>query len=100
MTKQRKNPKTGSATTAASLHRPKASAKTFGILTKKRIKKSGANLAGGKQDAWRYLIIGGLMLCIFMAIFARAFYLQIVNPQFFIDKGDELIKGKRIEPAY
>ena len=100
MTKQRKNPKTGSATVTAPLRRPKTSAKTFGILTKKRIKKSGANLAGGKQDAWRYLIIWGLMLCIFVAIFARAFYLQIINPQFFIDKGDELITGKLTEPAY
>lgn len=64
---------------------------------KPKSKKSpkGASMAGGKQDGWRFLIMGGVMLCGFAALLLRAFWVQVVDAQFYIDKGNSFITSKQ-----
>ena len=97
--KSPKKPKTSSAKVTAPLRNNKNS-KNFGLFGKKRSKQAGANLTGGKQDAWRYVAVWAVMGLFFAAIVARAAYLQIFNAQFYIEKGDDLITKEQIEPAY
>ena len=97
--KSPKKPKTSSAKVTAPLRNNKNS-KNFGLFGKKRSKQAGANLTGGKQDAWRYVAVWAVMSLFFAAIVARAAYLQIFNAQFYIEKGDDLITKEQIEPAY
>lgn len=63
-------------------------------LPKKR-SLGGANFIGGGDDWWRFAIIWVVMALCIAALFGRAYYLQVANSQFFIDKGDEFITSKR-----
>lgn len=100
MTKATKKPKVSSATVTPPLRHAKKTGKNFGLFGKKPSRQPGASLMGGKQDAWRYLVVWGIMLCVLVVVVIRVAYLQIINPQFYIDKGDELITSVRTEPAY
>ncbi|WP_115338080.1 peptidoglycan D,D-transpeptidase FtsI family protein [Moraxella caviae] len=63
-------------------------------------KRRGASMLGGKQDLWRYRAIWVVMVAAFGVLFARAFYLQVINASFYVEKGDKLITSKRSQPVY
>lgn len=58
-------------------------------------KRSGVSLLGGLQDINRYSIIWGTMAFFFVVLFARASWLQILNSDYYIKKGNTLITSKR-----
>lgn len=66
-------------------------------LPKKRI--GGASFVGGGDDLWRFAIVWGVMVICFVILFGRAYYLQIKNSEFLIEKGDEFITAKRNTPV-
>lgn len=66
-------------------------------LPKKRI--GGASFVGGGDDLWRFAIVWGVMVICFIMLFGRAYYLQITNSAFLIEKGDEFITAKRTVPV-
>lgn len=67
---------------------------------RKRKKSSGVSLLGGLQDVGRYRIIWGVMAVCFLALFARAYWLQIANADYYINQGDKLITTKRTITAH
>ncbi|HSP85627.1 MAG TPA: penicillin-binding protein 2 [Psychrobacter sp.] len=64
-------------------------------------KASGASSRGGvEQDKNRFRLIWALALSILVALIGRAYYIQIVNAQFYQDKGNELITSVRTQKSY
>lgn len=68
--------------------------------TRKRKKSSGVSLLGGLQDVGRYKIVWAVMVVCFSALFARAYWLQIANADYYISQGDKLITSKRTITAH
>ncbi len=66
----------------------------------KRKKGSGVSLLGGLQDVGRYQLIWVLMALGFSALFARAYWLQIGNADYYISQGDKLITSKKTIKAH
>lgn len=66
----------------------------------KRKARPSVSFVGGLQDAGRFRWIWALMVIGFGALFARAFYLQIINADFYIKQGDKLITAKQTLPTY
>lgn len=56
-------------------------------------------LIGGLQDAQRFYLMWGIMAVLFVVLFARAFWLQVGNAQFYINKADTFITTKRPMPV-
>ncbi|MGO1251393.1 peptidoglycan D,D-transpeptidase FtsI family protein [Psychrobacter sp.] len=64
-------------------------------------KASGASFRGGlEQDKSRFVLVWGVALALFLVLIGRAYYIQIVNAQFYQDKGDELITSVRTQKSY
>lgn len=65
---------------------------------KAKVRKApkGASMAGGKQDGWRFVVIWGLMATGFLALIVRAFLLQVVNADFYIQKGESFVTAKQV----
>lgn len=59
----------------------------------------GAKPEDGEKSFWRFLVVWGVMLLCSGSLFARAYYLQVANSAFFIEKGDEFITAKRKIPV-
>lgn len=57
-------------------------------------------MLGGMHDVGRYRAVWVVMAMSFLLLFARAFYLQVINSPFLIEKGDQLITAKRAMPVY
>lgn len=66
----------------------------------KHKKGSGVSLLGGLQDINRYRIIWGIMTLCFGALFARAYWLQVANADYYIKQGDKLITSKKTIAAH
>lgn len=52
------------------------------------------------KDRWRFVLLWGVMLFIFTALLARAFYLQIIDRKFLQEKADEMILRTDTIQAY
>ncbi|UNU74307.1 penicillin-binding protein 2 [Moraxella nasovis] len=63
-------------------------------------KRHGAMQMGGAHDWQRYSIVWGIILLCFFVLFARAFYLQVLNADYYIEKGDSLITVKQSPVVY
>lgn len=64
-------------------------------------RQRGASILGSaQQDSIRYKIIWGLILLGFIALIARAFYVQVLNKDYFQEQGNKLITTTRKEPSY
>lgn len=68
--------------------------------TTKRKKRPNVSFVGGLQDAGRFRWLWAIMVCAFLTLFARAFWLQIANADFYIAQGEKLITAKQTIPAY
>lgn len=74
-------------------------AKTPKVTLPKR--QRGASILGSaEQDSIRYKWVWGLMLLGFVALISRAFYVQVLNKDYFQDQGNKLITTVRKEPSY
>lgn len=71
----------------------------FGGSVKKRRQKA-ATMLGGLQDVGRYKFAWAIAAVCFAILFARAFYLQVINSSFLIEQGEKLITSKRSVPVY
>lgn len=71
----------------------------FGMFGKKNQRRQ-ATMLGGLHDADRYRVVWVIMAIAFVALFGRAFYLQIINSSFLIGQGEKLITAKRTVPVY
>lgn len=67
---------------------------------KKSRHQKATTMLGGMQDAGRYKTIWVAMAVCFFILFARAFYLQVVNSPYLIEQGEKLITSKRSVPVY
>lgn len=82
---------------------PKA---TLGALAQKLGKKHSsqpqpsAMFLGGVQDAWRFYWVWALMVAAFLVLIGRAFWLQVLNVDFYLEKTNGLITTKQKVPAY
>lgn len=54
---------------------------------------------GGVQDAWRFYGVWGLMVLAFVVMIARAFWLQVLNVDFYLEKANGLITTKQKIPS-
>ena len=64
-------------------------------------KASGASSRGGvEQDKNRFRLIWAIALIVLVALIGRAYYIQILNTQFYQDKGNELITSVRTQSSY
>ncbi|MDE4455257.1 peptidoglycan D,D-transpeptidase FtsI family protein [Psychrobacter sp. DAB_AL62B] len=64
-------------------------------------KASGASSRGGvEQDKNRFRLIWAIALIILVALIGRAYYIQVLNTQFYQDKGNELITSVRTQSSY
>ncbi len=63
----------------------------------KKHKIKGAAVLGGRHDSWRFFVVAAIMLLGGGSLMARAYYLQIANSQFYIDKGNEFITSIRTQ---
>lgn len=59
-----------------------------------------ATMLGGMQDVNRYRLVWFMMATAFLVLFARAFYLQIINSSYLVEQGERLITSKRSVPVY
>lgn len=59
----------------------------------------GAADIGGSRDVWRYIVVWIIMVSGILWLILRAYYLQVVNSEFYIAKGEEFITGKRKLPV-
>lgn len=69
---------------------------------KKNVKKQrlkGATSIGSSRDVWRFLLVWAIMVAGIVWLILRAYYLQVVNSEFYIAKGEEFITGKRTLPV-
>ena len=64
-------------------------------------RRSGASRQGSiEEDAIRFKIVWRLMGGIFVAIFCRLAYIQLINKDYYQDKGNSLITTIKKEPSY
>ncbi|MGP4713948.1 penicillin-binding protein 2 [uncultured Psychrobacter sp.] len=64
-------------------------------------KASGASTRGGfEDDKDRFRMIWGIAFVILILLIARAYYVQVINAQFYQAKGDELITSTRTQKSY
>lgn len=63
-------------------------------------KRPSVALIGGLQDAGRFRFIWLLMALGFLALFGRAFWLQVANATYYIEQGDKLITATQTIPVY
>lgn len=64
-------------------------------------KASGASTRGGfEDDKDRFRLIWGIAFVVLILLIARAYYVQVINAQFYQDKGDELITSTRTQKSY
>lgn len=69
---------------------------------KKAIKKQkikGATERGGRNDAWRFYVIWAIMLVGAAVLIGRAYFIQIVNTDFYLNKAKQFITSERSLPA-
>lgn len=62
-------------------------------------KHKSAEQMAGKQDVWRFLLVWATMGLFFVALFARAYYLQVVNPQLFLEHAKRFSTSYSITPV-
>lgn len=61
----------------------------------------GASSRGSAEsDLIRFKLIWFFAMCFLAALVGRAFYLQVINPQKFIDIGNEIITSERTQHSY
>ncbi|MDO4897189.1 MAG: penicillin-binding protein 2 [Moraxella sp.] len=68
-------------------------------LAKQDKAHQGVVLIGGLQDVQRFWIIWVVMAIFFVVLFARAFWIQVVNAQFYINKANEFITFRQNMPV-
>lgn len=62
---------------------------------------TGASSRGGLEaDQSRFRFIWGVALVILVALICRAFYIQVIEADFYQEKGNQLITGVRTQPSY
>lgn len=59
----------------------------------------GVVLIGGLQDVQRFWVVWAIMAVFFVALFARAFWLQVAHSQFYIDQANKFITSKQNTPV-
>lgn len=62
--------------------------------------KGAVVLGSVEQDSLRFKSIWLLMALGFAALFARAFYIQVINKDYYQEQGNKLITTVRTEPSY
>lgn len=64
-------------------------------------RRSGASVMGSvEQDSGRFKFVWWVMAAGFLAIFGRLAYVQLINEQYYQDKGNSLITTTRTQPSY
>ena len=64
-------------------------------------RRSGASVMGSvEQDSGRFKVVWLVMGLGFLAIFIRLAYVQLINEQYYQDKGNSLITTTRTQPSY
>lgn len=66
----------------------------------KKNRRKQATMLGGMHDVGRYYIVWAVMAAFFLLLLARAFYLQVLNADYYIEQGEKLITAKRTVPVY
>ncbi|MBN7818230.1 peptidoglycan glycosyltransferase FtsI [Bowmanella sp. Y26] len=49
---------------------------------------------------WRFMLVAGVVVCVFMALVARAAYIQVIEPDSLIQQGDNRTKRTRYTQAH
>lgn len=74
------------------------------VKTRRRFmlnKASGASARGSfENDKNRYRSVWVIAFAVLIALIGRAYYIQVLNSQFYQDKGDELITSTRTQKSY
>lgn len=107
-TKANPKAKKGTASNRAKLLGRLKKNKTQGAYTsvknRKKViftKASGASSRGGfEDDKGRFITIWAIALIILGLLIGRAYYIQVLNAQFYQEKGDELITSVRTQASY
>lgn len=64
-------------------------------------KATGASSRGGVEaDKSRFRFIWGVALFFLVGLICRAYYIQVINADFYQEKGNQLITGVRTQPSY
>lgn len=62
---------------------------------------SGASTLGNHQtDKFRFYFMWGVSALLFAILISKAFYLQVINPKFYQDKGNQLIHSVSTQTVY
>lgn len=105
VSKQSTHANQATSATASKVTLPKrrqtAKTKATHARTSSVIRKNGASIKGSiEQDSIRFKTIWVLMGLGFVAIFTRLIYIQLLNTQYYQDKGNSLITMTRTQPSY